>query len=52
MKPHKIMPPKLTIADATDQARKVALTNKKGSGSLIALDANGNFHFAWNTEGM
>ena len=52
MKPHKIISPKLTVADATDQARKVALTDKKGSGGLIALDAKGNFRFAFNTEGM
>ena len=52
MNPFKIIFSILTVADAINQARKAALTDKKGSGGLIALDANGNFRFAFNTEGM
>jgi len=43
---------KVSVSDAVDQTIQSALDNKKGSGGVIALDAQGNIKFGFNTEGM
>lgn len=43
---------KLPVGEAVEQALKSALDDKHGDGGVIALDAKGNFKFAFNTGGM
>jgi beta-aspartyl-peptidase (threonine type) len=43
---------KLPLAEAVEQTAKTALDEKHGNGGLIALDAQGNFKFWFNTAGM
>ena len=43
---------KASVSDAVDQTIQTELTDKKGRGGLIALDAKGNIKFGFNTEGM
>ena len=43
---------KLPVSDAVDQTLKSALDDKHGDGGVIALDAQGNFKFGFNTAGM
>lgn len=43
---------KLPLAAAVDQTLKAALDDKRGEGGVIALDAQGNIRFGFNTEGM
>jgi L-asparaginase / beta-aspartyl-peptidase len=43
---------KLPVSEAVDQTMKTALNDKHGDGGVIALDAQGHFKFAFNTEGM
>lgn len=42
----------LSLSDAVDQTIAAALTQRGGQGGVIALDANGNVKFGFNTEGM
>lgn len=43
---------KLSLRDAVNQTIDSALTQRGGSGGVIALDAAGNMELAFNTEGM
>lgn len=43
---------KLSLRDAVNQTIDSALTQRSGSGGVIALDAAGNMELAFNTEGM
>ncbi len=43
---------KLTLAEAVDNCISDALEKKQGDGGVIALDAQGNVKFGFNTEGM
>jgi beta-aspartyl-peptidase (threonine type) len=40
------------LSEAVDQTIQTQLTDKRGRGGLIALDAKGNIKFGFNTEGM
>ncbi|HEY8100629.1 MAG TPA: isoaspartyl peptidase/L-asparaginase [Burkholderiaceae bacterium] len=42
----------LSLSDAVDQVIDSALNQRGGEGGLIALDANGNVKFGFNTAGM
>jgi len=41
-----------SLSSAVDQTIADALTGRKGSGGLIALNARGEMKFAFNTDGM
>jgi beta-aspartyl-peptidase (threonine type) len=42
----------LPLSDAVNQVIDTALNQRGGQGGVIALDANGNVKFGFNTEGM
>lgn len=42
----------LSLSDAVDQVIRCELDQRGGQGGVIALDANGNVKFGFNTEGM
>jgi beta-aspartyl-peptidase (threonine type) len=42
----------LSIQDAVDRAIYEVLTNAEAQGGVVALDRNGNAHWAFNTKGM
>jgi beta-aspartyl-peptidase (threonine type) len=42
----------LSLSDAVDQVIDTALDQRGGQGGVIALDANGNVKWGFNTEGM